>query len=59
LVAKILDEQIGRLADGADDSRQRVLSGARDVLERTCLVDDWPQFFTTYAYDRYLVGATR
>jgi len=58
LVAKLLDEQIGRLADGADDARQRLLAGARDVLEHTCLVDNWPQFVTTYAYDRYLVGAT-
>jgi malate synthase len=58
LVAKLLDEQIGRLADGADDARQRLLAGARDVLEHTCLVADWPQFVTTYAYDRYLVGAT-
>jgi malate synthase len=58
LVAKLLDEQIGRLADGADDARQRSLAGARDILEHTCLVDDWPQFVTSYAYDRYLVGAT-
>jgi malate synthase len=59
MVAKLLDEQIGRLADGADDARQRSLAGVRDVLEHTCLVDDWPQFFTIYAYDRYLVGTTR
>jgi malate synthase len=58
LVAKLLDEQIGRLADGAADARQRLLTGARDVLEHTCMVDEWPQFFTSYAYDRYLVGAT-
>jgi malate synthase len=59
MVAKLLDEQIGRLDDGADDARQRSLAGVRDVLEHTCLVDDWPQFFTIYAYDRYLVGTTR
>jgi malate synthase len=59
LVSRLIDEQIGRLAEGADDARQRLLAGARDVLEHSCLVDDWPPFFTTYAYDRYLVGATR
>ena len=37
--------------------RTEILDAAVDILETTCLTPDWPQFFTTYAYARYLADA--
>ena len=48
---------MSRLAEQADERGQALLADARDVFEHTCLVEDWPQFFTSYAYDTYLVAA--
>ena len=45
------------MAGDADERGRALLDGARDVFASTCLTDDWPQFFTNYAYDRYLVDA--
>jgi malate synthase len=56
LVREILAGEVARLAEGADERTRGLLSRARDVFEHTCLVRNWPQFFTSYAYDTYLVG---
>ena len=57
LVRSLLDDEVSRLAEQADERGQSLLTDARDVFEHTCLVEDWPQFFTSYAYDTYLVAA--
>ena len=57
LVRSLLDDEVSRLAEQADERGQALLTDARDVFEHTCLVEDWPQFFTSYAYDTYLVAA--
>ncbi len=57
LVNSIMDEELDRLAAGADERGHVLLDGARDVFASTCLTEDWPQFFTNYAYDHYLVNA--
>ncbi len=56
LVRAILDEELGRLAEGASERVQTLLTEAEDIFASTCLVEDWPQFFTNYAYDTYLVA---
>jgi len=56
LVRSLLDDEVSRLGEQADERGRALLSGARDVFEHTCLVEDWPQFFTSYAYDTYLVA---
>jgi malate synthase len=57
LVESLLDEECGRLTAGADEEVATRVAAAREVIEATCLVDDWPQFFTNYAYDHYLAEA--
>ena len=57
LVSTIMTEELDRLAAGADERGHALLNGARDVFASTCLTRDWPQFFTNYAYDHYLVNA--
>jgi malate synthase len=57
LVESIMTEEFDRLAQGSKADRQRLLEGARDVFSVTCLTRHWPQFFTNYAYDHYLVNA--
>ena len=52
-----MNEELDRLAAGADERGHALLDGARDVFASTCLTADWPQFFTNYAYDHYLVNA--
>jgi malate synthase len=47
---------VSRLAGRTDERGKTLLAAARDVFEKTCLVEDWPQFFTSYAYDSYLVA---
>jgi malate synthase len=59
LVRQLLAEEADRLRDGADERTTRLVDAAQDVFETTCLTTDWPQFFTTYAYDHYLAGADR
>jgi len=55
LVRELVAEEAERLsAGGAEDLRTRVIA-ARDVFETAALADSWPQFFTSYAYDNYLV----
>ena len=56
LVRQMMQEEAAKLADGADERIQGLVEAAQDVFEATCLVTDWPQFFTNYAYDTYLVG---
>ncbi|HSU34559.1 MAG TPA: malate synthase A, partial [Propionibacteriaceae bacterium] len=56
LVRSLLDDEVNRLAEQADEQGRALLTDARDVFEHTCLVEDWPQFFTNYAYDTYLVA---
>ena len=56
LVRQMMQEESAKLADGADERIQGLVDAAQDVFEATCLVTDWPQFFTNYAYDTYLVG---
>ena len=57
LVREIMAEELDRLAAGADERGRALLDGAREIFASTCLTEDWPQFFTNYAYDRYLVNA--
>ena len=57
LVRSLLAEEADRLRDGADERRVGAVDAAQQVFEATCLVPEWPQFFTTYAYDHYLVSA--
>ena len=59
LVRRLLLEEADRLRDGADEPTTRLVDAAQDVFEATCLTPDWPQFFTTYAYDHHLAGAGR
>jgi malate synthase len=59
LVRSLLAEEAARLKEGADQSRVGLVEAAQDIFETTCLVADWPQFFTSYAYDRYLARAAR
>ena len=56
LVRSLLAEEAGRLQEGADERGRALVEAARDVFETTCLVREWPQFFTLYAYDRHLAG---
>jgi len=57
LVRSLLGEEADRLREGADERRTGLVDAAEQIFEATCLVQDWPQFFTTYAYDHYLVSA--
>ncbi|HEY0237742.1 MAG TPA: malate synthase A, partial [Friedmanniella sp.] len=55
----LVRELLGRMADAqASDQSEAVrarLASARQIIEGTCLVDAWPQFFTGYAYEHFLV----
>ena len=55
LVHSILTEVAGTLGEGADEAASERLAAARQIFEATCLVPDWPQFFTGYAYEHFLV----
>jgi malate synthase len=56
LVRRLIGEEFDRLSAAATEQGRQLLVGARDVLEQTALRTDWPQFFTSYAYDTYLAG---
>jgi malate synthase len=56
LVRQMMQEEAAKLTEGADERVQGLVDAAQDIFEATCLVTDWPQFFTNYAYDTYLVG---
>src|SRR3954451_377219 len=56
LVRTILAELVESLGAGADEMVRGRLDAARQVFEATCLVTDWPQFFTGYAYEHFLVA---
>jgi hypothetical protein len=56
LAQSIMDEEAAKLVGGADDRRTSLVEAAQDVFRATCLTTDWPQFFTNYAYDHYLVA---
>jgi malate synthase len=58
LVRDLVAEEADRLAEGADEELRTRVVAARDVFERVALAEDWPQFFTSYAYDTYLVDAS-
>jgi malate synthase len=55
LVRGLVAEEAERLTEGADEELRTRVVAARDVFETVALADDWPQFFTSYAYDTYLV----
>ena len=55
LVRQMMQEEAAKLASGADDRVQGLVDAAQNIFESTCLVTEWPQFFTNYAYDTYLV----
>ena len=57
LVNTIMTEELDKLAEATDPARHALLDGARDVFSMSCLTREYPQFFTSYAYDRYLVNA--
>ncbi len=57
LVRRLLAEELDTLNAGASDRTAQLLSAASEIFLATCLVSDWPQFFTTYAYDHFLVDA--
>ena len=54
LVRQILAEVVATLAAGFAETAQPRLDAARQIFEATCLVPDWPQFFTGYAYEQFL-----
>ncbi len=54
LARTLLAEEAAKLTEGADARVTGLVGAAVDIFEATCLTPDWPQFFTTYAYDRYL-----
>jgi hypothetical protein len=56
-VNSIMTEELDRLSQAIDPTRHNLLDAARDVFLVSCLSRDWPQFFTNYAYDRYLMNA--
>jgi malate synthase len=55
LVRGLVAEEAERLTEGGDEDLRTRVVAARDVFETAALADDWPQFFTSYAYDTYLV----
>jgi malate synthase len=55
LVRELVAEEAERLTRDADEDLRTRVVAARDVFETTALGEDWPQFFTSYAYDTYLV----
>ena len=57
LVRRLLEELVDTLTEGADDRRSTLIASAQQVFEATCLVPEWPQFFTIYAYEHYLAAA--
>ena len=57
LVNTIMNEELERMAADADERGRALLDGAGEVFASTCLTENWPQFFTDHAYDRYLVNA--
>ena len=58
LVRRMLDEEVERLSQGADEAAQARITAARAVFESAALAEQWPQFFTNLAYDTYLVEAS-
>jgi malate synthase len=58
LVRGLLDEVATTLAAKADEAGRQRLAAARQIFEQTCLVPDWPEFFTGYAYAHFLVQGT-
>ncbi|WP_375423298.1 malate synthase A [uncultured Friedmanniella sp.] len=54
LARTLLAEEAARLSEGADERTAGRVAAAVEVFGATCLTPDWPQFFTTYAYDHYL-----
>lgn len=59
LVRRILAEAVETLGSGADEAARQRLAAAAEVFEATCLVADWPQFFTGYAYEHFLIKQSR
>ena len=58
LVRGILAEEVERLSQGAGEAVQARVAAARAVFETAALAEQWPQFFTNFAYDSYLVEAS-
>ena len=54
LARTLLAEEAERLSAAADEAGRGRVAAAVEIFEATCLTPDWPQFFTTYAYDHYL-----
>ena len=57
LVAAVLTEEADRLRERAGETARSRVDAAEEILRATCLVADAPPFFTTHAYDNYLVDA--
>ena len=55
LVRELAAEEAERLSVGGDEDLRTRVVAARDVFETVALAESWPQFFTSYAYDSYLV----
>ena len=59
LVRGLLAEEAERLSRGRRRGRCRPGSPRRGtVFETAALAEQWPQFFTNFAYDTYLVEAS-
>jgi malate synthase len=58
LVRGLLAEEVERLSRDADEPVQARVAAARTVFETAALAEQWPQFFTNFAYDSYLVEAS-
>ena len=55
LVASMLDEEVERLREQLPAQAHDRVAAARDILERSCLEDDFPSFVTLDGYNHYLV----
>ena len=58
LVRGLLAEEVERLSRDADEPARARVAAARAVFETAALAEQWPQFFTNFAYDTYLVEAS-
>ena len=55
LVASMLDEEVERPREQLPAQAHDRVAAARDILERSCLEDDFPSFVTLDDYNHYLI----
>ena len=55
LVMSMIVEETERLLDATEPSERNRVIAASDILRHSCLEPEFPSFFTSYGYNRYLV----